>query len=511
VTVLSPPPQSPAEHAAAALAARAAEEAWTDEQVEQAFQQIVAAHPQGTELLRSWRDWWARPEQLPPGTRNAALDEDAWRWWGIITGRGYGKTRSAGEFIADRAEAFAATKTVHRCGLIAPTAADARDTMVEGESGIMAICERRKIPAHYEPSKRRVTIMVDRQYPTLATTFSAEEPERLRGPQHHTTWLEEFAAWARKVDPSGNTAWTNADLGMRLRCPKGLRPQGVITTTPKPVPDVEELIARGEDKADSSVVLTRGALYANLRNLDDAFVQAILDRYEGTQLGLQEIMGLVLGIREGALWTPDQLNHERVGPKETAAAIASVDRIVVGVDPSGGGSAETGIVVVGADLSRSIAYTLEDASIAGPPEVWGARVVQAYHRWNAAKVIGETNYGGDMVRSTIHTVDSTVAFDKVTAKVGKQLRADPVSAIAHRYTDAHPHGRARHVGAFGDLEAQQVSWVPGEESPDRLDAYVYAVTDLLKHLTVAPASAASPNRAGTARTGRTARWQPSGR
>lgn len=522
--LLAPAPVSPAEQLAARLAVVAPERRAA------VYDRVIAEHPDGPALVRSWR-FWARPGQLAPGTEGAAVQRTGWRWWGLITGRGYGKTRSGAEFVVDRAEAFAAAGVSHRAGGLAPTAADARDTMVEGESGLIAVCERRGVRYLYEPSKRRFTTWHEapdgRTILARVTLYSAERPDRPRGANMHTWWCEELAAWPLLVDAHGNTAFTNADLSLRLPCPPGLVPQGVVTTTPKPIPMVTDLIDRAGLEG-SNVVLTRGALYENLRNLAPAFVQAILDRYEGTALGEQEVYGLLLDIVEGALWDPTVLNDYRVSlsrlpaapgdglddddvPAEAIVAYhqavlaaLGIDQVTVGVDPSGGGSAETGIVAVGLNRTESVAYTLEDATVDGPPEVWGPAVVDCYHRWFASKVVGETNYGGDMVRSTVHVVDSTVAFDKVTAKVGKQLRAQPISALTHR-------GRARHAGQFGRLEAQQVSWVPGDDSPDRLDAYVYAVTDLLGLMTSAPASAASPNRAGSARSGRSARWSPMSR
>lgn len=455
------------------------------------WRRIVAEHPEGEALLRSWR-FWGRPEQFAPGSRGAALSTKLWRWWLVMTGRGWGKTRTAAEWVVDRAEEFANAGLRHRVAAIGPTAGDARDTMVEGESGLLAVCERRGYRADYMPSKRRVFIYVNPKRPTRVTLFSAERPDRLRGPQHHTVWCEEYAAWPLKVDAHGNTAFTNADFGLRLPCPDGLVPQGIVTTTPKPIPSIKAIDADA-DRAGSGVIRTRGSLYANLRNLAPSFVRAILDRYEGGRLGDQEVHGKLLDVVEGALWTPGKIDEHRV-----AVVPDTIDLIVVGVDPPGSSTgAECGIVVVGADSQASIAYTLEDCTISGPPEVWGAQVVAAYSRWNANYVVAETNYGGEMVVSTIHAVDGSVPVDKVVAKVGKRLRAEPVSTLA-------ANGRAVHVGYYGDLESQQVSWVPGDTSPDRLDAYVYAVTRCLGALTRPPGKATSPNRASR----RGARWTP---
>jgi phage terminase large subunit-like protein len=506
VKLPSPPAESPAEQAAEMLARLpAAERA-------DAWAKVVAAHPDPHKLLRSWRSWWARPEQLAPGTPGAALTVTLWRWWCVVTGRGWGKTRTAAEWVLDRCELFAreAPNTVHRVSMIAPTRGDGRDVMVEGESGIMACAERRGWVAHYEPSKTRVTIKVPgSRLPTICRLLTAEKPDGPRGSQSHTSWAEELAAWPQKIDTYGNTCLTNVEFALRLPCPEGIEPQGVITTTPKPLPEVRRVIDAARDPDDPAYVLTRGALWKNLRNLARSFVQDILDRYSGTRLGSQEIDGALLDVVEGALWTPDGINAQRVPAKDHARILATIDRIVVAVDPPGadGSSrvgAECGILVVGADTQLGVAYTLEDATVTGPPEKWGAAVVSAYHRHGADVVIGEVNYGGDMVRATIHAVDGTIPFKPVRAKRNKQLRAEPVATLADG-------GRARHLGYFGDLESQQVSWVLGEKSPDRLDAYVYAVTHLLARLTTPPASTGNPNKTGR-RAGRgTPRGRPGSR
>lgn len=470
-----------------------------------AWAHIVTELPgDGDRFVRSWR-FWGRPEQWAPGSPGSPITDITWRWWAVVTGRGWGKTRTAAEWVVDRCEQFALAphrtmaragrgSRLHRVLCVAPTAADARDTMVEGESGLLAVLERRGYPAKYEPSKRRVTIPSLR---TIIILHSAERPDRIRGGQYHTAWLEEYAAWPMKLDETGESlAYSNADLALRLPCPTGLHPQAVITTTPKPIEPVRALFARAKRKR-SGTVRTSGSLYANIRNLAPAFVKAILDRYEGTRLGDQEVHGIMLDVVEGALWDPSILDATRV------PAVPDLDRIVIGVDPYGGGRGGTaGIVAAGATFTtdpREV-FVLEDASIAGPTEVWAAQAVAAFYRWGAAKIVAERNYGGDMVRAAIHAVDPTVTVDLVNASKGKQPRAEPIATLTHRH-------KLHLVGYMPLLESQLVSWVPGDPSPDRLDAMVWAATDLFDDLVRPPASASSPNRA-TGRGQRTARWSP---
>ncbi len=432
-------------------------------------------------LLGAWKVW-ARPEQFAP-----ADDVDFWRWWAVITGRGWGKTRTAAEWLLDRSIVFHEFGAKHRVALVGATAADVRDVMVEGESGLMACCELRGIRIDYKPSKRRVVLP---DLGTVMTAFSAEVPNRLRGPQHHSGWGDELAAWPAVVDREGNTAWTNLDLGLRLPCPYPLRPQGVVTTTPKPIPAVAELVRAGN--ARERVALTTGTLYDNASNLSPDYVDAMRAKYEGTRLGAQELLGILLSAVEGALWNPEQIDTDRVhlvnttGDELTADTITDqlgVDRIIIGVDPPGE-TAECGIVAVGreaqpADPLLRGAFVLEDASLAGPPEVWGQRVVDTYHRWGANYVAVEVNQGGDMCRSTIHAVDPSVPVKKVRASKGKQTRAEPIAVLYDKH-------RIHHVGVLVDLEGQMCTWVPGDDSPDRMDALVWALTYLFPDLTSVP-------------------------
>jgi len=386
------------------------------------------------ELLYAW--WfWARPVQLPP--------EGDWRVWLYLGGRGAGKTRSGAEYVREQVE----SGQVRRPGLIAPTASDARDVMVEGDSGFLHICPPDNMP-EYEPSKRRLT------WPNgaRATLYSADEPKRLRGPQHDLIWADEVAHWRYPE------TWDMALLGLRI----GADPRAIVTTTPKPVPLIKEL------KRDPNTVTTRSTTYENLPNLAPAFADEIIGRYEGTRLGRQELLAEILDDNPDALWSRSDIEESRV------IKAPDLVRIVVGVDPQARNeptSAETGIVVAGRD-AHGHGYILDDLSIKATPEKWAQRAVTGYYRHNADRIIGEINNGGDMVEFTIRTVDRNISYKGVHASRGKQIRAEPISSL-------YEQGKVHHVGMFPELEDQLCEWVPGDKSPDRLDALVWALTELM--------------------------------
>jgi phage terminase large subunit-like protein len=392
------------------------------------------------------RDWalWARDDQLtPPGD---------WTYWLILAGRGWGKTRTGAEWV--RSE----VKRSRFVNLIGATADDARDIMIEGESGILSICPRGERP-EYKPSQRKLA------WPNGAVSliFTADEPERLRGKQHEKLWADELAAW-RYAE-----AWTQAQFGLRL----GARPQACITTTPRPTPLVRELIA------DPGTLATLGTTYDNRDNLAPSFFSKIVKTYEGTRLGRQELNGEVLLDNPRALWTRariDELRRPKPGDDALAAFLASLRRIVVAVDPavtSNEHSDETGIVVAGIGRDESL-YVLEDCSTVATPDAWARVAVQAYRRWGADRIIAETNNGGDMVEAVIRSVDRSVSYRKVTATRGKVIRAEPIAAL-------YEQGRAHHVGGFDRLEDQMIEFDPTiaqTKSPDRMDALVWAGTEL---------------------------------
>lgn len=354
---------------------------------------------------------------------------------------------------------MAETMPGSRGALVARTAADTRDVLVEGESGVLAISPPWFKPI-YEPSKRRVT------WPngSTATLYSADKPDLLRGPQHHWAVADELAAW-RYPD-----AWDMLMLGLRL----GEHPRVTVATTPRPTKIIRELL-----KAPTTAT-TRGSTYDNASNLAPAFMGQIIRRYEGTRLGRQELLAEVLDDVPGALWTRDILDASRVSKApDLVRVVVAIDPAVTANDES---SNETGIIVAGVDRADH-GYVLEDCSLIGSPAQWAERAVQAYDRWGADRIIAETNQGGDMVEHTIRTAardmaeagrrkSRSVSFRQVRATRGKHTRAEPVSAL-------YEQKRVHHVGMFAELEDQQCTWVPGEDSPDRMDSLVWAMTDLL--------------------------------
>lgn len=379
-------------------------------------------------------DWlfWARPDQIaPPGD---------WFVWVILAGRGWGKTRTGAE------QTRRWVKDCPLVSLIGATADDARDIMIEGESGIMNICPNWDRPK-YVKSERRL------DWPNGAKSliFTADEPERLRGKQHQKVWGDEVGSWRYPE------SWTQAMMGLRL----GTAPQAIVTTTPRPIKIIRDLIA------DTRNIVTRGTTYDNRSNLAPGFFDYVITKYEGTRLGRQELNAELLDDVPGALWQRNQIEALRVMQHP------ELIRIVVGVDPeatSGEDSAETGIIVAGLGAD-GYGYILADSSVRDTPGGWARAAVTAYHLYQADRIIGEVNNGGEMVGYTIMTIDPRVAYKAVHASRGKQARAEPVASL-------YEQGRIKHVGAFPELEDQMCSWTPGDTSPDRLDALVWALTEL---------------------------------
>jgi phage terminase large subunit-like protein len=401
----------------------------------------------------SW-EMWARPEQRPPDTTD-------WAIWLYLAGRGAGKTRSAAEWVREKAKYT--NQGQLRFALVARTAADVRDVIVEGESGIMNVTPPSERP-HYEPSKRRLT------WPNgnTATCFTADEPDSLRGPQCHYAWADEIAAWRQTPDAAGMTSWDNLRVSARL----GPHPQIIATTTPKRVPILYSLIE--EAKKTGRVNISRGSTLDNAGNLSDAYLQAITGVYEGTRLAAQELYGEMLDDIEGALWTIEMIDRARELILPPHAPLR-----VIGVDPSVAENPrdECGIVVCAStadrDLYKRHAWVLEDATILGSPEVWANKVVEMARRWGAP-VVAEVNQGGALVRNAINSIDPNIKVFEVHSKHGKALRAEPIVL-------AYEQNRIHHVNYLPDLESQMFSWIPGESknSPDRVDALVHAMTALM--------------------------------
>lgn len=402
-------------------------------------------------LAYEWDLFWARPKQVEP--------EGNWFVWLIMAGRNFGKTRTGAEWVRKRVKQGA-----RRIILIGRTAADVRDVMIMGESGLLNIGPPEERPK-YEPSKRSLT------WPNGATalTFSADKPDQLRGPQGDTCWADEIGAW-RYSD-----AWNQMRLG--LRSPQsGLQPRVCATTTPRPTDLVRSLVK------DSSVHVTRGSTYENKSNTAPSFLSDIERLYAGTRLGRQELDGELLEDAPGALWNLNMIDSNRIdrGRYEKEEYY----RIVVAVDPavtSKEGSDETGIVVAGLREKHlgNGKYTrhvdiLDDKSGIYSPNEWAKHVASLWHRWQADCVVTEVNNGGDLVEANILNTNRSIRVVKVRASRGKAVRAEPAVGL-------YEQGRVHHVGYFAELEDQMVSWDPAisERSPDRVDALVWALWELV--------------------------------
>jgi phage terminase large subunit-like protein len=395
------------------------------------------------ELAHDWR-FWGRPDQLaPPGS---------WTTWLVLAGRGWGKTRTGAEWIRAEVEAGRAG----RIALVAETAADARDVMVEGPSGLLNVGAPDKRPL-YEPSKRRLT------WPNgaVATLFNATEPDQLRGPQFDAAWCDELAKWRY-----GRETWDQLQFGLRL----GTHPRQTVTTTPRPIALIKDLIG------DPATHVTRGKTLDNAANLAPTFLAATLEKYGGTRLGRQELDAEILDDVPGALWT--RATFERPGFRLREAP--EQGRITVAVDPSGakgpdGDANAIGIVVAGKGIDGRL-YVLADRSCKLSPNGWGRRAVEAYHEFKADRLVAEGNFGGAMVEHVIRSVDADVAYREVTAARGKVARAEPIAAL-------YEQGRVSHVGAWPELEDQMCEMAAqgffGAGSPDRVDALVWALSDLI--------------------------------
>ncbi|MFN3232927.1 MAG: DNA-packaging protein [Alphaproteobacteria bacterium] len=397
-------------------------------------------------LLHDWSFWARDAQAAPPGD---------WRVWLLLAGRGFGKTRAGAEWVREQARDGA-----RRIALVAPTSADARDTMIEGESGLLAISPDWERPM-WEPSKRRLTWTNG----AIATAYSADEPDRLRGPQHDAAWCDEVAAWRYPE------AWDMLQLGLRL----GADPRCVVTTTPRPTPLVRMLVGR------SDCAISRGSSYDNAANLAPAFLEQIVRRYEGTRIGRQEIHAELLEDVPGALWQQAQLDTLRT------EIVPALQRIVVAVDPpttSGPTANECGIIVAGVSDARRV-YVLADRSLAGSPHEWARQAVAAYHTHGADRLVAEVNQGGDMIEALVRQVDPDLAYKAVHARHGKKVRAEPVAAL-------YEQNRVFHAGRFSALEDQMCAfstaagWT-GSGSPDRVDALVWAISDLLPNRGAGPA------------------------
>lgn len=415
------------------------------------------------DLLHTW-ELWARPNQLEP---DPILDNgEHWSIWMILAGRGFGKTRTGAETVIK----WVRDGVCKRIALVAEDSADARDVMVEGESGIIA-CSPRNFQPKYEPSKRRLT------WPNgaVATLFSAEDYDSLRGPQFDGAWCDELCKWRYAVE-----AWDNLMFGLRL----GEHPRVIVTTTPRPLRLLKDIILR------SDTAITKGNTRENLINLAEPFKKAVIDKYAGTRIGRQELDAEILDDVPGALWNRKMIDDNRILPvdPETPILLPTMERLVVAVDPPkevGEAAAECGIMVCGKTLEGH-GYLLKDATISGSPEEWGREAVKAFDQFQADLLVYEANQGGEMVAAVLRAAARQLKEDgersadfiplkAVHATRGKMVRAEPISQL-------YEQNKMHHVGTFPDLEDQLCEYTPDGSmgySPDRMDALVWAFTELL--------------------------------
>jgi len=398
------------------------------------------------ELMTHWK-LWARPEQLPPPGN--------WRTWLIMAGRGFGKTRAGAEWV----RAVARADPEARIALVGATMPEVRAVMVEGESGLLSIGPENQRP-RFEPSLRRVAWPNGAQ----ATLYSALEPETLRGPQHSHAWCDEVAKWDN-ASARATRAWDNLLLGMRL----GESPRVLATTTPRAVPLVQRLMAEPAEE----IVVTRGTTEDNRDNLPARFLGDIRRSFGQSLLGRQELDGELITDIAGALWTRALLESCR------EAAAPPLTRVVVAVDPPASAEGDACGIAVAGLAEDGTAHILADASVEkASPERWARAVAATAEAWQADRVVAEANQGGAMVGSVLRAAQLSLPLRLVHASRGKTARAEPVAAL-------YEAGRVRHAGTFPALEDEMCGLVSGGgyqgpgRSPDRADALVWALTELM--------------------------------
>lgn len=390
------------------------------------------------ELINARKYRWslnARASQFIP--------EGDWTTWLIKAGRGWGKTRVGAETVRIWKDKY---PIIH---LIGATAGDARDIMIEGPAGLLELSPSWDRPK-YEPSKRKLTW----KNGSYGLVFTADEPDRLRGPQCYAAWCDELAAWRYPED-----TWNNLMMGLRL----GSNPRCIVTTTPRPTKLIKELLK------DPSVKVTHGTTFENVANLAPAFLNTILSKYEGTRLGRQELNAEILEDIEGALWTLKLIEESRVKtmPEKIIRAAVAIDPSVTSTEDAD----ETGIISGGKDNDGHI-YIFGDDSGIYTPQGWATKALLAYDRWKADRMVAEVNNGGDLVETVIRNIDKNVSYKGVWASRGKIIRAEPVVAL-------YEQKRVHHIGVLPKLEDEMINWIQGMKSPGRLDALVWLVTFLM--------------------------------
>jgi len=398
------------------------------------------------QLLNCDWDFWARPKQKIP--------EGNWLTWLILAGRGFGKTRTGAQTMLEwqnpgkQYESPMSIKGYSHFALIGQTTADIRDIMLEGESGIITVAPFYNKPKYI--ASRRVL-----EWPNGAQAhlYSGDEPDQLRGPQHMKAWVDELVKFKYM-----QATWDMLEMGLRL----GDKPQVIVTTTPQPKRLIKDLLL------DPDTHVTSGSSYENIGNLAPSFIKRVIKKYEGTRLGRQELYAEVLGDVEGALWDTATLEKNRVDMYPT------LKRIIVAIDPAVTNkdeSDETGIIVAGKDKFDR-AFVLEDASGKMDSKVWAQKAIDLYRKYRADAIVAEVNNGGDLIKTVISLLDSKVPVEEVWASRDKYTRATPVASV-------YEQDRVCHVGLFPELETELTEWEPGDKSPNRLDAVVWAITDLL--------------------------------
>lgn len=397
-------------------------------------------------LLNDW-SIWARDDQLPPA--------GDWLVWLMMGGRGAGKTRTGAEWVRGMALGLSpfCYRSVGRIALVGETYSDVRDVMIEGVSGILAVHPKCDRPV-WKSTKRQL----EWKNGAIAQAFSSEDPDGLRGPQFDVSWSDEICKWHH-----AEMTWDMLQFGLRL----GERPRQMVTTTPRPIPLLRRLLK------EKTTVLTRASTKENAVNLAPGFMDMISARYDGTRLGRQELDGELIEDREDALWRRDKIEQLTISKAPELA------RIVVAIDPpatSHNRSDACGLIAAGID-QNGLGFVLKDASKAAvAPLEWATRAIELYHRLEADLIIAEVNQGGDMVTTILAQIDQSVPVKAVRASRGKYTRAEPVAALYER-------GLVHHVGALPKLEDEMCDFALGGlssgRSPDRLDALVWALTELM--------------------------------
>lgn len=414
---------------------------WLDELSPEEFEEF--------ERRLKWVAHDARSEQItPPGD---------WKTWLVLAGRGWGKTRTAAEDIA----AYGLDHPKSRIAVVAETFSDGRDTCIEGESGLFGVLPESSI-SHWNRSLGELVLTNGTRY----KIYSGDKPGQLRGPQHSRAWVDELCKFRHAAE-----TWTQLQLGLRL----GRDPRAIVTTTPKPMALLKDLMTR------DNTYVTRGSTYDNAANLSETFLDEVRRRYEGTRTGQQELLGVYLEEVEGALWTRRMIEDSKI----SEARLPEMQRVVVGVDPAITATDEsdlTGLTVCGLGMDGR-SYILYSTGVRLSPDGWARRAVNLYHEYEADRIVAEKNQGGDMVGAVIGTADSRVPVKLVHASRGKRTRAEPVAALFEQ-------------GRIGMLQSEdhtlledqlcQFTGAPGEESPDLLDSLVWSVTELMLTHTAAP-------------------------